>query len=190
MNPDITRWNQRYASGDGIVEPKAEPEWVRQPEDSAFRRAPSESDRIGLDLACGKGSASLYLASIGYKMLAVDCAIEGLRICQSKAEALSLPVLPVVMDLERGCIAKSTFDVITVVRYLNRALFPALVDALAPGGTLFYKTFNVDHLKANPNFNPAFVLQPRELENAFSALKMVDRGYSSGSSYILAQKPG
>ena len=188
MNPDIARWNQKYAAGDGVVEPKPEPEWLLQPEESPFRRMPAGEDHIGLDLACGKGAASLYLASLGYRMLAVDGAIEGLRICQAQSHLLSLSVQPVVMDLERAQLKEAAFDVINVVRYLNRSLFPALAEALAPGGTLFYKTFNVDHLRERPGFNPEYLLQPGELETAFGELNILESGASNGSGYIFAQK--
>lgn len=188
MNSDIERWNERYANGDGVVEAKPEPEWLSQPAESIFRNLARRQHSVGLDIACGKGAASLYLASLGYYMVAVDGAIEGLRICQAESRSQSLPVHSVVMDLERATFKQGAFDLITVVRYLNRSLYPNMVEALAPGGFLFYKTFNVDHLKTKPGFNPDYVLQPGELESAFSGLKIVESGGVNGCSFILAQK--
>lgn len=188
LNPDIRRWNRRYAAAEGVVTPQAEAEWSAQPVDSVFRQKPSEY-AIGLDLACGKGGASLYLASLGYTMVSVDGAIEGLRICKAAADRLGLSVNPVVMDLENACLPNAAFDLITVVRYLNRALFPQLIKALAPGATLFYKTFNTNHLKQKPGFNPDFVLQLGELESAFADLLISRIDESGTSSYIIAHKP-
>lgn len=188
LNPDIARWNRRYAAAERAISPQPEAEWIAQPNDSVFRQRPS-NNAIGLDLACGKGGASLYLASLGYSMVSVDGSIEGLRICKSAADKLALPVYPLVMDLEKACLPKAAFDLISVVRYLNRELFPQLIDALAPGATLFYKTFNTNHLKQKPGFNPDFVLKPYELENAFAALSISCVDESGTSSYIIAKKP-
>ena len=122
-------------------------------------------------------------------MVSVDGSIEGLRICKAAADKLDLPVYPVAMDLENACLPSDTFDLISVVRYLNRDLFPQLIDALAPGATLFYKTFNTNHLRKKPGFNPEFVLQPGELESAFSDLSISCVDESGTSSYLIALKP-
>lgn len=54
--------------------------------------------------------------------------------------------------------------------YLNRALFPALVQTLRPGGLLLYKTFNTNMLRTRPGFNPDYLLDPGELARLLSAL--------------------
>ena len=83
--------------------------------------------------------------------------------------------------------------IISCFRYLNRALFLSMIEALAPGGLLFVKTFNAHHLVKAPAFNPEYVLQPGELASAFSMLEMIalSDGDNSNetSSWIVARRP-
>ena len=71
--------------------------------------------------------------------------------------------------------------------YLNRDLFPAVVAALAPGGFLFYKTFNRLHLIDHPRFNPRFLLRDNELAEAFGTLEILAGEECEGHSWILAR---
>ena len=50
-----------------------------------------------------------------------------------------------------------------VTNYLHRPLFPALLDALAPGGVLLYETFALGNERYGRPSNPDFLLQPGEL---------------------------
>ena len=59
-------------------------------------------------------------------------------------------------------------------RYLNRALFPFIQDAIVDNGLLFFSTFNINHLKKVPRFNAEYVLQPGELEQSFKGLEILD----------------
>ena len=180
MRADIVRWNRKYAGGPRSVEPAGEPELVAA--------APGLPGRgLALELACGRGANALYLARLGYEVVAVDCAVNGLGDCSRAAARLGLPVFPVVMDLDRAELPKRRFQLVCVVRYLNRSLFPVLTEALAPGGILFYKTFNARHLEAHPGFNPDYVLEDGELDRAFPALGRLAGGESETASWILAR---
>ncbi len=180
MRSDIDRWNRKYAGGAGSVDPAGEPELA-----VAASALPGRG--LALELACGRGANALYLARLGYEVIAVDCAINGLGACNRTARRLGLPVYPVVMDLERAVLPPGRFRLVCVVRYLNRGLFPALAEALAPGGILFYKTFNGRHLEDRRGFNPGYVLEDGELERAFSALERLAGDESGTTSWILAR---
>ncbi len=54
-----------------------------------------------------------------------------------------------------------------MTNYLHRPLFPALQDALAPGGVLIYETFALGNERFGRPSNPAFLLRPGELLEAF-----------------------
>ncbi|MEA3291169.1 MAG: class I SAM-dependent methyltransferase [Pseudomonadota bacterium] len=182
INPDITRWNRKYR------ELESEPDWTPEPELVEF------SDQIrgsglALDLACGAGKNALYLARLGYDVIAMDAALEGLRRCAQAAHWERLTVHPACVDLERYPLPESRFDLIIVVRYLNRALFPAIQTALKPGGLLFYKTFNRNFLQQKPGFNPDYVLRPGELVKSFSDLEIFESsdGEHASTSFIIAR---
>ena len=61
------------------------------------------------------------------------------------------------------------FDVIVVTNYLHRPLFPALTNALAPGGLLIYETFAAGNAEFGKPSKPDYLLRPRELLDAFGA---------------------
>lgn len=118
-----------------------------------------------LDLASGRGRHALWLAQQGFRTLAVDRDDAALAALSEEAAARGLKIETRVSDLEAGgaVVPAGGFDVIVLVHYLHRPLFPQLLAALRPGGVLVYETFTTAQaLRGRPS-NPAFLLQPGEL---------------------------
>jgi SAM-dependent methyltransferase len=118
-----------------------------------------------LDVACGRGRHALWLAERGLTTLAVDRDADAVRELNGLARARSLPLRAEVRDLE-GTPRPSldaVFDVIVVVHYLHRPLFPALIAALAPSGVLVYETFTRAQAARGKPTNPDFLLEAGEL---------------------------
>lgn len=92
-------------------------------------------------------------------------------------EPVSLPGVRFVRaDLEDGSpwpLAGERFDGIVVVNYLHRPLFARLIEALAPGGVLLYATFMAGNERFGKPSNPAFLLRPGELWQAFGGLQVI-----------------
>jgi SAM-dependent methyltransferase len=129
-----------------------------------------------LDLACGRGRHALWLAARGLEVLAVDCNADAVEAIRQEARHRGLPISAEVDDLETGRATFGTdrFDVIVVVHYLHRPLFPALVAALRSGGLLIYETFTrAQALRGKPT-NPDFLLEPGELRRLVEPLEIVD----------------
>lgn len=128
-----------------------------------------------LDVACGRGRNALWLAGRGLEVLAIDRSAEAIAALDAEARRLGSPVTAVVRDLETGSpsLGSARFDAIIVTNYLHRALFPALLDALRPGGVLFYETFTRDQAKRGKPTNPDFLLEPGELERLVRGLEVV-----------------
>lgn len=123
------------------------------------------ADGLVLDLACGGGRHSRYLASLGHQVLAVDrdpaalVSAAGDRIrtqcIDLEAEGSeSLPDWP---------LSPGRFAGIVVTNYLHRPLLPRLIASLAPGGVLIYETFAEGNSLFGKPSNPAFLLAPGEL---------------------------
>ena len=113
-----------------------------------------------LDVACGGGRHARWFASRGREVDAVDrdaAAIEALNDV-SRVRALCA-------DVENGPwpFARARYAAVVVANYLHRPLFPALLDALAPGGVLLYETFAVGNERYGKPSNPDFLLRPGEL---------------------------
>lgn len=125
-----------------------------------------------LDLACGQGRHARFLASRGHAVLACD------RDQQALASLTDAPGIETAqVDLENGTpwpFPGVRFSAIVVTNYLHRPLFPRFVEALAPDGVLLYETFALgNELHGKPS-NPAFLLNPDELLEAFrTALRVV-----------------
>lgn len=129
-----------------------------------------------LDVACGRGRHALWLAARGLRVRAVDrdaAAIEDLR---AEASRLGAAISADVMDLEGGAVSlgRSIFDLIVVIRYLHRPLFPALRDALRPGGLLVYETFTQAQARRGRPANPAYLLASGELELLVAPLEILE----------------
>ena len=133
-------------------------------------------DAVALDLACGRGRNALWLAERCASVLALDrdpAAVDQLR-----ADAVNrrLPIAALVTDLESGVtsLATSAFDVVVVIHYLHRPLFPALIAALKPGGVLVYETFTRAQAARGKPTNPDFLLEEGELRRLVAPLEILD----------------
>ena len=118
-----------------------------------------------LDVASGRGRHALWLAARGLTTLAVDRDADAIRELNQAAREHGLPLRAEVRDLEDGGspFRGSTYDVIVVVHYLHRPLFPVLIDAVAPGGLLVYETFTRAQAARGKPTNPDFLLKAGEL---------------------------
>jgi SAM-dependent methyltransferase len=128
-----------------------------------------------LDVACGRGRHALWLAERGFDVLAVDRNAVALAELKDEARARGLRVTAEQLDLEAGPVELGTnrFDVIVVIHYLHRTLFPHLVGALRPEGVLVYETFTTAQAGRGKPTNPDFLLEPGELRELVAPLEIV-----------------
>ena len=129
-----------------------------------------------LDVACGRGRHALLLAAAQFDVLAVDNKAEVIETLRLTAKNAEIPLRTEVVDLEVAGVNLRTdeFDVVLVVHYLFRPLFPTLIRALRPGGILLYETFTVDQAAhGRKPSNPAFLLKPGELLELVRPLEVV-----------------
>ena len=138
---------------------------IDRPSDWVVRWAPLVKAGPVLDVAAGGGRHARFFASRGLKVVAVD------------REAQSIPGVEFVKaDLEDGSpwpFAGRVFGAIVVTNYLHRPLTPLLAGAIAPGGVLIYETFMAGNENYGKPSNPAFLLRPGELLQAFATLTVV-----------------
>ena len=124
-----------------------------------------------LDLACGSGRHSRFLASQGFRVSAVDNdeqALQGLR------DRAGITTVSADLESDPWPLQNAKFDGVVVTNYLHRALFPYIIGALAAGGVLIYETFAVGNERFGKPSNPAFLLRPGELlELAAPGLRVI-----------------
>lgn len=128
-----------------------------------------------LDVACGRGRHALLLASAGFDVHAIDRDPEKIAFLQQTAERLHLSLSCEVVDLETDPLPElpGPCDVVLVFNYLHRPLMPALREALAPGGRLFYETFTARQAERGHPRNPAFLLNAGELPALLAPLAVI-----------------
>ena len=138
--------------------PESPSEWVA-------RWAPLVKRGPVLDLASGAGRHARFFAARGVDVVAVDREpqqIDGVKFVKA--------------DLEDGTpwpFAGQRFGAIVVTNYLHRPLFESIADALAAEGVLIYETFMIGNERFGRPSNPAFLLKPGELREAFAPLRII-----------------
>ncbi len=126
-----------------------------------------------LDLACGDGRNAVYLARAGWTVDAIDRSHTALRTLLAHAREARLTVHAVQADLTSFRLPIARYAVVVQVRYLERALLPAIATSLAPGGMLVCETFLREQARIGHPRNPAFLLEPGELPARLSDLAVV-----------------
>jgi len=121
-----------------------------------------------LDVAAGSGRHSRWLAARGHRVTAIDRDADAMAALADVAEAITA-------DIESGTwpLADRSFDAVVVANYVWRPLFPALRDALAPGGVLLYETFASGNETVGRPRRPDFLLARGELLAAATGLRIV-----------------
>src|SRR3989442_3616589 len=184
-------WDERYGS--------ALPDLPLEPAEFLAECLPLLPAGPALDLACGAGRNTLFVAARSQSVTAADYSAAALEILESGAHAGGHPVerssvlAPphgprgairiAEVDLERARLPEISFELILCFQYLQRSLFRGMEKALRPGGFLLFETYTraqvdpdrvgVTHRKDFPSgpHNPNYLLAPGELRTAFPSLE-------------------
>jgi SAM-dependent methyltransferase len=134
-----------------------------------------------LDLACGAGRNALWLASNGWNVEAID---------NSPAALSAIPRAPnlctQLADLEKPDyrIEPESWELILMVRYLQRDLWEPAKRGLTPGGAII-----VIVLLEDPNKQGRSRALPSELRHAFEDFEILDYSEADGLAKLAARKP-
>lgn len=177
------RWDDRYRSDDRWRAEHAPFPWL-------VEHTPSTPDGLALDMACGLGHNALWLAGQGYRVLGVDISLVALRrgLRAARSQYLDGRVLFAQVDMDHFRPPQAGFDLICVIRFLSRDLFPAIISALKPGGLLLYATLNWRYADFSPETPSVYLLSPGELEQAFAALEIAEACERGDMSFLAARK--
>ncbi len=156
---DRLRWNVRYH------QKKRRPD-VR-PSVQRFHQLAAKGK--ALDLATGLGENALFLARSGFTVFAVDISDEAVLPLARRHPNL----IPVCLDLDEWDIPTNFFDLIINIRFLNRRLFPQIIEGLKPGGVLIAETYLVGSSTSHTSSCRDYLLRPNELLHAFLPLRLV-----------------
>lgn len=155
---DREKWDSRYLSDMGSSAPS--------PVLKAFIDLAPCGD--ALDIACGNGRNSLFLAEKGYRVDAVDISTVATNHLTGGHPNINV----ICQDLDVWAIPVNRYDLVVNIRFLARRLFPMIRDGLRPGGMLIFESFVGGKRQA-------YCLRPNELLQVFQSFHIV---YYSGKA--------
>lgn len=148
---------------------------------------------LALDLACGCGRNTLYLARQGLAATGVDRSLKSLSVGREEAFRSGIQASFVQADLTRFALPANVLSVVICFKYRNREFYPSIRAALRPGGLLIYETYTREHgfygLKPR---NPEHLLERNELYQAFSDWEIIyyrEVWAGRGTASLVARKP-
>ena len=163
---DRQQWNERYRENLTVNSPTPAAVLIQN-----AHLLPK--DGVAMDLACGLGGNAIYMVQRGLQVAAWDYSTIAVEQLNQYAKQHNLNLQAEVRDVVVDPPAGQSFDVIVVSRFLERAIVPRLIAALKPDGRIFYQTFIAEKTaEVGPN-NPLYLLQPNELLNLFSTLRIL-----------------
>lgn len=104
----------------------------------------------GLDIGCGEGRLTVYLAQMGYHMTGIDVSSEAVRRCRNRTPSLPSPPELVVGDFMSQDLGSGTFDfaldicgaLSTISRAEVMSYFARLRRTLKAGGWYIFLTYS------------------------------------------------
>lgn len=179
---DRHHWDQRYTTlGPAPVNKSPLPPPVFAHVEDLF-----PNDGHALELACGRGRGTVWLASRGMDVLSVDVspiAIELARELVSQSGVADRCRLEVV-DLDHGLPEGPPVDLLLCYLFRDERLDRAMMERLAPGGLLAVA------VQSEVGVGPGeFRARPGELRDAFGELEILDEGEGEGMARVLARRP-
>jgi len=159
MIEDRERWNKRYL------------EFPMPDSVSNILEKYIDEVNVGqaIDIACGTGRNTHYLADKGFLVDAVDISDYALGKVKESAT-----ITKIETDLDKYNITPKKYDLIINTNYLNRRLVSQMKDALKEGGVVVFETFIVAHGDYNhETMNLDYLLRKNELLHSFIGLDVI-----------------
>ena len=146
-----------------------------------------------LDVACGMGRHSKYLASQGFEVDALDISSLAIDALQDIPN-----INPIEVDFDTYTLSKNSYDLIVCTFFLKRELFPQMISALKENGILIYETFVYHPDNQQVPSQRSYLLEEGELEHTFAnALDLIEsreywdetmEGYKMRKASIVGKK--
>jgi SAM-dependent methyltransferase len=155
--------------------------------------ARAQAPRRALDVAMGRGRHAVELARSGFRTFGVDAKLDAVRSAMRAAAGQGVFVRGWCADLTMHPLPRSRFELVLVARYLQRDLFPAIREAITPGGFVVYETFTERQraLGVGPT-SPDHLLAPGELRERFDGFEVLfyeETAAPEALARIVARKP-
>ena len=176
---DRRRWDDRYARAGQSAGWPGPPEWFT----SIEQLIPSTG--IALEIACGRGEVSVWLASRGMEVFAVDISSVAIDLARELASlsAVSERCRFEVWDLDDGLPPGPPVDLLVCHMYREPRLDRELIQRLVPHGLLAITSLS--EVGAGPG---PFRTAPGELREAFDELEALAEDEGDGVAWMLGRR--
>jgi len=146
-----------------------------------------------LDIACGLGGNSLFLAGMNNQVEAIDISDVAINYVQEQAAKDNLSVQPRVTDLtdlDTLNWPNNPFDFIVMSYYLDRSLFPVVKNVLKDCGYFFMETYYQSPYSEEQGVSEQYKLKSNELLAEFGDWKVLyfEENEQEGWQSIFCQK--
>lgn len=146
-----------------------------------------------LDIACGLGGNSIYLAEHSFMVDAFDLSDAAISFLKEEGKKRQLPINPRVIDLTRlqgDELPQEAYDLVVQTYYLDRGIFPAVKEAVKAGGYFFMETYFLNPKDGGCHVSDKYKLKPQELLRQFQNWKILyfEENEHTGLQTILTQK--
>ena len=162
-------WNERYLTSG----------WSTNPDEELIELVSPLAPASALDLGCGTGRNSVWLAQMGWRVTGVDASSVGLEHLRERAGALGIPTPTTVLaDLTTYEAPADAFDLVVIANIHlapseRDAFFARARRALKPGGHLYVIGHHLDALGLSGPPDPARLYTEDILRSAFSDLTVL-----------------
>lgn len=186
MHDDATRWDERYRDSQ-LATPRPPDALIARPD--LLERIPRSG--TALDVACGTGAQTLWLAQRGLQVTAIDISPVAIaRTAAAAARAGIDSVDAVVADLDEGLDGLGDLDDLAVVvcqRFRDPNLNAQLIDRLGVDGVAIVTVLSEVGCDGSPG---PFHAPAGELRAAFSHadLELLHHSEGDGSATVVALK--
>jgi tellurite methyltransferase len=185
MNPK-SKWNKKHNERINLQEQPA-------PNARLKNLSPYFTGGSALDLACGLGGNSLFLARLNYRVEAVDISEVAVNYILEQAAKEQLAIFPLIGDLtEINTLhfKRNTFNLVVITYYLDRALFPFVKSIVKENGYFFMETFYMSPQNENQGVSNQYKLNSKELLSEFGNWKVLffEENEQEGRQTIFCQK--
>jgi 2-polyprenyl-3-methyl-5-hydroxy-6-metoxy-1,4-benzoquinol methylase len=123
-----------------------------------------------LDLACGLGGNSIFLANLGFCVHAIDLSDTAIQFLEEQRIGQKLSLHPIFADLtdwKSLNLKKNDFDLVVITYYLDRTLFPFVKELIKEKGYFFMETFFLSNEINQVQVSNQYKLKSQELLTEF-----------------------
>ncbi|WP_423406949.1 class I SAM-dependent methyltransferase [Heyndrickxia sp. MSNUG] len=183
------KWNGKYSNK------LRQNEYMNPPEPNERLRQIAENlkGETAIDIACGLGGNSIFLAGMGFEVTAVDISEVAVKYISEQVDRFALKVSALVADMSvtGGIVFEGKYDLAVITYYLDRNIFPKVKEIVKDQGFFFMETFyKVDTETVNQTISDKYKLESNELLKEFSDWKILffEESEQDGRQTILCQK--